>query len=266
MGLATFVALLPLAAVLGYVVREGIGGVDGYFLTHSMKGVGPLDDAGGAYHAIVGTLEQVAIAFVLAVPLGIATAVHLAEYGRGRLTSVTRFVIDVMAGLPSIVAGLFVFTAWVLALGQGFSGLAAGIALAILMLPTVVRTTEEVLRLVPQELREGAHALGVPKWRTIVSVVLPAARDGIVTGVLLAVARVVGETAPLLLTAFGYDAIRSSPVDGPQASLPVFVFSQASSPFHVAVQRAWAGALVLIGVVLLLNLVARVLVRPRVRG
>lgn len=254
-------ALIPLVAVLAYTLKEGLGALRPSFLTHSMKGVGPLDSGGGAYHSIIGTLEQVGIAIALSVPLGLLAAVYTVEYGRGRLASAVKFFVDVMTGIPSIVAGLFVFAFWVIALGQGFSGLAAGLALAVLMLPVVIRSAEEMLKLVPVDLREASYALGVPRWRTIVSVVLPTASSGITTGVLLAVARVTGETAPLLLTAFGFDAIKASPVSGPQSGLPLYVFAQASSAFDVAVRRAWAGALTLIVVVLILTVVARVLTR-----
>jgi phosphate transport system permease protein len=206
---------------------------------------------------MLGTLEQVGIASILAVPFGLLVAIYIVEYGRGRLRYAVRFLIDVMTGIPSIVAGLFIFAFWVLGLGRGFSGFAAGLALAVLMLPVVVRSAEEMLKLVPNELREASFALGVPRWRTILSVVLPTASSGITTGVMLAVARVTGETAPLLLTAFGFDAIRTSPFEGPQSGLPLFVFSQAGSAFDVAVRRAWAGALTLIAIVLLLTVVAR---------
>lgn len=259
LGAAVAVAFVPLVAVLGYVVARGTEVLSLDFLTHSMKGVGPLDPHGGLYHAMLGTLEQVAIAAVLAVPLGLAVAVYIVEYGPGRLASTVRFFVDVMTGIPSIVAGLFVFAFWVLALDKGFSGLAAGLALAVLMLPVVVRTSEEMLRLVPDELREAGYALGVPRWRIVLFVVLPTASAGITTGVMLAVARVMGETAPLLLTAFGYDAIRRSPFEGPQSGLPLYVFSQAGSAFDVAVRRAWAGALTLIVVVVVLTLAARLL-------
>lgn len=259
LGATVLVALVPLVAVLGYTISRGTEALSSGFITHSMRGVGPLDPGGGVYHAILGTLQQVLIAAVLAVPLGLAVAVYIVEYGRGRLALLVRFFVDVMTGIPSIVAGLFVFAFWVLALGQGFSGFAAGLALAVLMLPVVVRSAEEMLRLVPDELREAGYALGVPKWRTIISVVLPSASAGITTGVMLAVARVTGETAPLLLTAFGFDAIRTSPFEGPQSALPLFVFTQAGSAFDVAVRRAWAGALTLIVIVLLLTIAARVL-------
>ncbi|MEY2567294.1 MAG: phosphate transport system permease protein [Actinomycetota bacterium] len=254
-------ALLPLVAVLAYTVNRGAQAISLNFLTHSMKGVGPLDPGGGAYHAIVGTLEQVGIATLISVPLGLLAAVYLVEYGRGRFAGLVRFVVDVMTGIPSIVAGLFVFAFWVVGLHRGFSGLAAALALTVLMLPVVVRTSEEMLKLVPADLREASWALGVPRWRTIVSVVLPSASAGLTTGVMLAIARVTGETAPLLLTAFGFDAINTDPVHGPQSALPLYVFGQAQSAFDVAVDRAWAGALTLIVVVLLLTTTARLLTR-----
>jgi phosphate transport system permease protein len=201
------------------------------------------------------------------VPFGLLVAIYLVEYGRGPLRMAVRFLVDVMTGIPSIVAGLFIFSFWVLGLHQGFSGLAAGLALAILMIPIVVRSSEEMLKLVPTSLREASYALGVPRWRTILSIVLPTASAGLTTGVMLAVARVTGETAPLLLTAFGFDSIRTSPLKGAQSGLPLFVFSQASSAFDVAVRRAWAGALTLIVIVLLLTVLARfIAARSRIAG
>ena len=226
-----------------------------------MKGVGPLDKSGGVYHSVVGTIEQVGIAALLSIPLGLLVAIYIVEYGTSRLSTGVRFLVDVMTGVPSIVAGLFVFAFWVLGLHQGFSGLAASLALAVLMLPVVVRSSEEMLRLVPTDLREASYALGVPRWRTVLSVVLPTASGGITTGIVLAIARVTGETAPLLVTAFGFDAIKTSPFKGPQSNLSLFVFQNASSAFEVAVQRAWAAALTLIVVVLVLITAARLLGR-----
>ncbi|MDT7544006.1 MAG: phosphate transport system permease protein [Actinomycetota bacterium] len=267
MGLAVAAALLPLASVLYFTVVKGLSRFGGYFLQHSMRGVGPLDRTGGAYHAIIGTLEQVGIATVIAVPLGLLAAVYTVEYGRGRLASLIRFFTDVMTGVPSIVAGLFIYAFWVLALNQGFSGFAAALALTILMLPTIVRSAEEMLKLVPDALREAALALGIPRWRTILSVVLPTAMAGIVTGVMLAIARVAGETAPLLLTALNFDAINVNPFKGQQAALPTFIFSQAGAPQKVALDRAWAGALTLVGLIVVLNLIARAIARrSRVHG
>lgn len=255
------VCLLALGSVLIYTAARGVKALDWYFFTHSMNGVGPRDDAGGAYHSIIGTLEQVLLASLLAVPSGLLVAIYLTEYGRGRVAALVRTVIDVMVGIPSIVAGLFIYAFWVLALDRGFSGMAAAMALAILMLPIVVRSAEEMIKLVPASLREAAYALGIPRWRAILKVVLPTASAGITTGVMLAVARVTGETAPLLLTTFGFDSINNDPFSGPQSSLPLFVFSQASSAFSAAVDRAWAGALTLIAVVLLLTVAARLVTR-----
>jgi len=258
---ALFLALVPLVAVLSYTVQRGLEAISPGFFTHSMSGVGPLENAGGAYHAIIGTVEQVLIASIISIPVGLLAAIYIVEYGRGALAYWVRFFVDVMTGLPSIVAGLFIFAFWVLGLHKGFSGFAAGMALAILMLPIVVRASEEMLKLVPDDLREASYALGVPRWRTILSVVLPSASAGLTTGIILAVARVTGETAPLLLTAFGFDAIRTNPFSGPQSGLPLFVFTQAGSAFAVAINRAWAGALTLIAIVLLLTVIARLLTR-----
>jgi phosphate transport system permease protein len=258
---ALFLALVPLVAVLYYTLQRGLQAISPGFFTHSMSGVGPLDSSGGAYHAIIGTLEQVLIASIISIPIGLLAAIYLVEYGRGRLAYWIRFFVDVMIGLPSIVAGLFIFAFWVLALHKGFSGFAAGMALSILMMPIVVRASEEMLKLVPDDLREASYALGVPRWRTVLSVVLPSASAGLTTGIILAVARVTGETAPLLLTAFGFDALRANPFSGAQSGLPLFVFNQAGSAFGVAVARAWAGALTLITIVLLLTVLARLLTR-----
>jgi phosphate transport system permease protein len=258
---AVVVALIPLVALLVYTVMRGLEAISPGFFNHSMRGVGPLEDAGGAYHAILGTIEQVLIASVISIPIGLLAAIYIVEYGRGRLVYWIRFFVDVMTGVPSIVAGLFIFAFWVLGLGQGFSGLAAGMALAILMIPIIVRASEEMLKLVPDDLREASYALGVPRWRTILRVVLPSASAGLTTGIILAVARVTGETAPLLLTAFGFDSIRTNPFEGAQSGLPLFVFIQAQSAFEVAVDRAWAGALTLIVFVLLLTIIARLLTR-----
>lgn len=264
---AFLLALVPLFSVISLVVRKGAARFDADFLTHSMRGIGARDVNGGAYHAIIGTLEQVLLASAMAIPVGLLAAVYVVEHGRGPLVSAVRFVTDVMTGVPSIVAGLFVFSFWVIALGQGFSGFAAALALAILMLPTVVRTTEVVLALVPDSLREASLALGTPRWKTVLRVVLPTAASGITTGIVLAVARVTGETAPLLLTALNFDSINTNPFSGQQAGLPTFVYAQAGQPQQAAVDRAWAGALTLLLLVLVLNLVARLIARrTRLKG
>lgn len=261
-ALAVVVALIPLVAVLGYTVARGVAKFTGQFFTTTMRGVGPLDATGGILHAIIGTLEQVGLATLISVPLGLMVAVYLVEYGRsGRFAQLVRFFVDVLTGIPSIVAGLFVFTFWVLGLHQGFSGFGAALALSVLMLPVVARASEEMLKLVSQDLREASYALGVARWRTIVSIVIPTASAGLTTAVMLAVARVTGETAPLLLTAFGFDSINANPFHGQQSALPLFVFSQAQSPFKIDVDRAWGAALALIMIVVLLTVVARVVTR-----
>lgn len=255
------VALTPLFALLGFTVTRGIHRLSPSFLTHSMAGIPPLSPGGGIYHAVIGTLEQVTLATVFAVPLGLLVAVFIVEAPVRGLVGPIRLLVDVMTGIPSIVTGLFVFSFWVVGLHRGFSGVAGSIALMILMLPVVIRSAEEMLRLVPPSLREAALALGLPRWRTTWSVVLPAARGGITTGVLLAIARVTGETAPLLLTVGNNAFINTNPLHGQQASLPVFVFNQTGSAFDVAVQRAWAGALALIAFVVVIYLTARLLTR-----
>jgi phosphate transport system permease protein len=253
-------AVIPLISVLYTVATRGLKRLDGTFLGHSMNGVAGRDPGGGAYHAIVGTLEQVGLAAVIAVPIGLLTAVYLVEYARnGRLAKTVSFFVDVMTGVPSIVAGLFVLAFWLLALGFDYSGFAGALALTILMMPTVVRTTEEMLKLVPNDLREASYALGVSRWRTICFVVLPTAFTGIISGVMLAVARVMGETAPLLLTIFITKAINTNPFEGAQGSLPTFIWDQSTDPNANAVDRAWAGALTLILIIMLLNLVARLI-------
>jgi len=258
---SVIVAVGVLTLVLGYTIARGARAISFDFLTHSMKGVGPLDATGGVYHSIIGTVEQVLIASLLSIPLGLLAAIYIVEYGTNRFAFAVRFFVDVMTGIPSIVAGLFVFSFWVLGLHQGFSGFAAGMALSVLMLPVVIRASEEMLRLVPDHLREASYALGIPRWRTIISVVLPTASAGLTTAVVLAIARVTGETAPLLVTAFGFESIKTNPFDGPQSALPLYVWSQAASAFDVAVRRAWAAALTLVVVVLALIALARLLTR-----
>jgi phosphate transport system permease protein len=264
---AVVLAVLPLAGVLGYTIAKGLTRFDGVFFSHSMRAVAESDPNGGAYQAIIGTLEQVGLATVISVPFGVMVAVYLVEYSRGRFGRVVSFFVDVMTGLPSIVAGLFILALWISLLHLGYSGFAGSLALTVLMLPTVVRSCEEMLKLVPVSLREASYALGVAKWITVVRIVLPTALPGIVTGVMLAVARVMGETAPVLLTVFGNPAINDNPFNGPQASLPLFVFNEVGQATDNAVNRAWTGALTLIIIVLLLNLIARTVARfARVRG
>jgi phosphate transport system permease protein len=263
---AFVIAMLPLAAVMITVVTKGSAVLNPAFFTHSLRNIGPNDRGGGIYHGMVGTLEQGGITAAISIPVALLVAVYLVEYGRGRLARTVTFFVDVMTGIPSIVAGLFIFTVWILALGFHRAGFPAALALTILMIPTVVRSTEEMLKLVPDELREASLALGVPKWRTILRVVIPTALPGIVTGVMLGVARVVGETAPLLLLIGATDSINFDPFHGPQEALPLIIFDQAGRPNDAAVARAWGAALVLIAIVMLLNLIARLVARfTRVR-
>jgi phosphate transport system permease protein len=259
--LALLAAVIPLVSVLSYTVYKGLKALNGQFLTHNLTGLGPLDTNGGEYHAIIGTIEQVLMATVLAVPLGLLVAIYITEYGTGWLASAVRFVIDVLTGIPSIVAGLFIFAFWVIGLHRGYSGLAAAFSLSILMLPVVVRSSEEMIKLVPAELREASYALGIAKWKTILRVVLPTASAGITTGAMLAVARVTGETAPLLLTSFITPATNTDPFSGKQTAIPTFIFSQIGLGRPVNYDRAWAAALTLIVLVLVLYVSARLLTR-----
>ena len=259
---AVIAALVPLISILLTVAVRGLRAFDLGFLSSTMRNVSPRREGGGILHALIGTIEQVAIAAAIGVPLGILAAVYLVEYGnRSRLARTVSFFVDVMTGIPSIVAGLFVYTALILTLGLQRSGFAAAISLAILMIPVVVRSTEEMLRLVPNELREASYALGVPKYLTIRRIVIPTASSGIITGAMLAIARVTGETAPLLLTTFFTQSTNLNPFNGPQASLPTFVWDQIGSGTTASVDRAWAGAMVLILLVMILNLSARLIAR-----
>ncbi|MGW3246899.1 phosphate ABC transporter permease PstA [Streptomyces sp. NPDC001070] len=259
---ASFIlAALPLYSLIATTISKGVKILNGDFLSHSMNGVLTIGEGGGVYHAIIGTLEQVGIATAIAAPIGMLTAVYLVEYGKGRLASAVTFFVDVMTGIPSIVAGLFILSTWNLLLGFGPSGFAGSMALAILMMPVVVRSTEEMLKLVPNELREASLALGVPKWRTIVKVVIPTAIGGITTGVMLAVARIAGESAPIALLVFGNNLINNDPFNGPQASLPFYIYQQYQNGNEPSYDRAWAAALVLIAFVMILNLLARGIAR-----
>ncbi|UFQ16613.1 MULTISPECIES: phosphate ABC transporter permease PstA [Streptomyces] len=254
-------AVVPLASLIYETVQRGIKVFDVYFLTHSMGVLSDEETGGGIYHALIGTLQQVLLASVIAVPIGLLTAVYLVEYGRGKLSKVITFFVDVMTGIPSIVAGLFVLSFWILILGFGYSGWAGAMALAILMMPVIVRSTEEMLKLVPNELREASLALGVPKWRTILKVVLPTAIGGITTGVMLSVARIAGETAPVLLLVWVNPLINTNPFEGSQASLPLYVYQQYAAGTDASYDRAWAAALALIGFIMILNLAARGIAR-----
>ena len=257
---AAVIALIPLVSVLYYVTARGLGGINLDFFTELPKPVG--ESGGGMANAIVGTLKLVFLACAIGIPPGVLAGVYLAEFGHSRFGKLVRFSADVMSGVPSITVGIFVYSLVVLQTKQ-FSALAGGIALAVLMLPTVTRTTEELLRLVPESLREAALGLGLPKWRATLRVMLRTAAPGIATGVMLAVARVAGETAPLLFTAFN-NRFWSSGLNEPTASLPVNIYTYAVSPYEEWHRQAWAAALVLLLLVLLLNVSARLLVRTRV--
>jgi phosphate transport system permease protein len=249
--------------VLGYVAAQGLKYLGPEFLTQTPPG-NPGSPGGGFLNGIIGSLEVVGIATLISVPLGIGAAVHIVEY-RGRAAQVVGFLTDVLIGLPTIVTGAFVYALWVTQFG--FSGLAGALSLALVMLPLVVRSAAEMLRLVPTELREASLALGITRARTIVSVVLPTARAGIITGVMLAVARAMGETAPLLLTALGNDLFIETNPTHRMSTLSLQIFGNAITGFQAAQARAWAGALTLIGLVLLFTIIARLAgSRARVAG
>ncbi|MFK4112108.1 phosphate ABC transporter permease PstA [Streptomyces sp. NPDC002176] len=259
---AFLLAVVPLVSLVWTTVSRGVKVLDGYFLSHSMGLVADSEPGGGIYHAILGSLEQVGLATAIGAPIGVLTAIYLVEYGRGRLALAVTFFVDVMTGIPSIVAGLFILSLMLILDLQPF-GFAGSLALAILMMPVVVRSTEEMLKLVPNELREASLALGIPKWRTILKVVLPTSLGGITTGVMLAVARIAGETAPVLLLVFGNPFINANPFEGAQASLPLYIYQQyaQSAGSGAAYDRAWAASLTLIAFVMILNLAARGIAR-----
>ncbi|MGI8655489.1 MAG: phosphate ABC transporter permease PstA [Pyrinomonadaceae bacterium] len=257
-ALCALFAVSLLLLILGYITYRGIGALDYQFLIDTPK---PVGEGGGIGNAITGTLVLLALASVIGLPFGIATGIYLAEFGDGRFASLVRFVADTLTGVPSIVVGVFVYTLVVLPLKQ-FSALAGGLALALIMVPIVARTTEEIMRLVPTSLREAALALGAPQWRVILGVVLPAASSGIATGAMLAVARVSGETAPLLFTAFG-SRFFNFYLDQPIAALPVQIYNYAISPYDEWHAQAWAATLVLMTLILAINIVVRFLTRSK---
>ncbi len=262
--LCALMVVAPLLFIIGLVTVRGLPNLSMGFFTRTLEGIDPSAPAssGGAEHAIVGTIVQVSLATLISMPFGVLTAVYLNEI-KGRMAGVIRLIVDAMSGIPSVVAGLFIFSIWVVKAHQGFSGFAASLALSVLMLPTVARTTEEMLKLVPDGLREASLALGSPQWRTARYVVLPTARVGIVTAMILGVARIAGETAPLLMTGFGNDqVIAGKSFSEPQSALPLFIFQQVTNSQGAAVERAWTGAFVLISLVLILFTLARLIGRP----
>lgn len=254
--LALAIAVVPLGLVLYYVTAKGIGGIDLDFFTRLPKPVG--ENGGGMGNAFLGTLQLLGLAAAFGIPPGIMAGIYLSEYGDRGFGKVVRFSADVMSGIPSITVGLFIYALVVVRTKQ-FSAIAGAMALAILMLPTVTRTTEELLKLVPEALREAALGLGVPRYRATVFIVLKTALPGIMTGIMLAIARVAGETAPLLFTAFN-NRFWSSSINEPTASLPVQIFTYAVSPYEDWHRQAWAAAFVLVALVLVLNLSARVII------
>jgi phosphate transport system permease protein len=269
------VALIPLVWLLWTVVSLGWHAVTrSGWLTLSQRGITYRDPGGGAYHAILGTLEQVLLCTAISVPISLLVAIYLVEYGRGPLARTTTFMVDILTGVPSIVAALFIYALFVTTFHGQRAGWLVSLALVMLMIPVVVRTTEEMLRLVPNELREAAYALGVPKWKTILRIVLPTALSGIVTGVVLGIARVAGETAPLLILVGYSPNINRNLLDGPQGSLPGMIRDQVANlgntraivdgkivTVHWAENRMWGTALTLIVLVMVLNLIARLIAR-----
>ena len=253
---------MPLISLVWTVIERGLNRFDVEFFTETMRGV--VGEGGGAYHAIIGTLIVTGLATLMSVPFGLFTAIYLAEYGHGtKLAKAIQSMVDVMTGIPSIVAGLFAYALFELIFGPGTrSGIAGAVALTVLMTPVVVRSAEEMLRLVPDELREASYALGVPKWKTVVKVVLPTAIAGIITGVVLAIARVIGETAPLLVTAGLAQGVNWNPFDGRMTTLPVFTYYQYVQPGlppEAGQDRAWTAALTLMIIVGVLFSLARIL-------
>lgn len=256
-GAAVVIALIPLAMILFYVTKEGFGALNVDFFTQMPKPVG--ESGGGMANAIAGTLILIGIAALFAVPIGCLCGIHLAEYPRTKFSSIVRFAADVLNGVPSIVVGIFAYGLVVLPVKR-FSALAGGVALGLLMIPIVVRTTEELLRLVPAGLRESALALGATRSRAVFGVIVPAALPGILTGILVALARVAGETAPLLFTAFN-NRFWSTSLTQPIASLTVQVFTYAISPYDDWHRQAWAGSFLLVMMILTLSILARLAVR-----
>lgn len=256
------IAMVPLVWLLYTVIARGYKAViSSHWWDRSLAGILPEQFAGGVYHAIYGTIIQAGIAAVLAVPLGIMAAVYLVEYGRGWFARTTTFMVDILAGVPSIVAALFIFALWIATMGFSQSALAVSLSLVLLMLPVVVRNTEEMLKLVPDELREASYALGIPKWKTIARIVVPTALPGIISGILLALARVIGETAPVLVLVGYARSINYDPFDGNMASLPLLIYTELINPEPAGRLRVWGAALTLILIVAALYLAAAVVIR-----
>ncbi|MET7990103.1 phosphate ABC transporter permease PstA [Amycolatopsis sp. NPDC005232] len=264
--LAFLIAVVPLVWVLYTVVVNGIKRIPfSNWWTEDFGSVLSDEVGGGVLHAIIGTLEQGLICAVIAVPIGLLVSIYLVEYGRGKLAKATTFMVDILSGVPSIVAALFIYALWITTLGLPRSGFAVSLALVLLMIPVVVRSSEEMLRIVPDDLREASYALGVPKWKTIMKIVLPTAMSGIIGGIMMALARVMGETAPLLVLV-GYSAyVNWNPFDGEQAALPLVMNNErvtnSLDPGSVGFDRIWGAALTLVIIIAILNLLATLLSR-----
>ncbi|KGN41604.1 phosphate ABC transporter permease PstA [Knoellia aerolata] len=258
MWAAFVIALIPLVWILGTtVLKGGQMLLDASWWGNSQSGITARRVGGGAVHAIQGTLIQAFVTALISVPIGVLTAVYLVEYGRGRLAKTVSFMVDILTGIPSIVAALFIYAVWVVTFGFQRIGFAVCLALTMLMIPTVVRSTEEMLKLVPNELREASYALGVPKWKTIMKIVIPTSFSGIVTGVLLGLARVMGETAPLIILGPYTKVIATNLFDGLMATLPTMIYQEYSENLQPAVDRVWGAALTLILIIFLLNILGR---------
>jgi len=257
-AICTLLAVGILLVILAYIALRGIGSLSFSFLIDSPR---PVGEGGGIGNAILGSVVLLGLSSAFGLPLGISVGIYLSEVGKGRLAGVVRFIVDTLTGIPSIVTGVFAYAVLVLPM-KHFSAFAGGIALALIMIPIVARTTEEMLKLVPHSLREGALALGAPQWRVTLGVILPAAASGIATGAMLAIARVSGETAPLLFTAFG-SRFFSTYLDRPIASLTVQIYNYALSPYDEWHAQAWAATLVLMTLILGINIIVRFLTRKR---
>lgn len=254
------VTVIPIASILLTVLQKGLPGISFGLFTHDMALATPTDPLanGGLLHAITGTLTLVALALIMSVPIGILTALYLTEI-KGRFTGPIRFLVQAMSGVPSIVAGLFILSAVLYPITKAYSGFMGALALTILMIPTIARTSEEVLNLIPNDLREAGTALGGTQWRTVAMIVLPAAKSGLITAIILGVARIAGETAPILLLTGGGDRVNPNAFNGPMGSLPYYIWKSFNAGSPEAITRAWAGLLVLVGIVLILFTSARFL-------
>ena len=259
-AIGAIVTVIPVASILATVLAKGLPGISFGLFTHDMALATPTDplNNGGLLHAITGTLILVTVALIISVPIGILTALYLTEI-KGRFTGPIRFLVQAMSGVPSIVAGLFILSAILYPITKAYSGFMGSLSLTILMIPTIARTSQEVLNLIPNELREAGTALGGTQWRTVAMIVLPAAKSGLVTAIILGVARIAGETAPILLLTGGGDRVNHNAFNGPMGSLPYYIWKSFNAGSPEAITRAWAGLLVLVGLVLILFTLARFL-------